>query len=192
MSNLLPLLVEQFHKKTTKTDKHMVVVSFSDKAHLFIIYFYGGFSRLRINLPTKLCRCFRQALFVSHKALSFPTNVFCFRQALVVSDNRFVGKSRVPKLDKHVTACRTCVPATCCNTTRKLVYKHTTGPIYLVPSADGHTKNIRFVLTCQFRTGFGINDVVWITASFNSCTFDEEHPITTFHVKRCTFSGKCS
>jgi hypothetical protein len=100
MSNLLPLLVEQFHKKTTKTDKHMVVILFSDKAHMFIMYFYGGFSRLRINLPTKLCRCFRQALFVSHKALSFPTNVFRFRQALVVSDNRFVGKLRVPKLDK--------------------------------------------------------------------------------------------
>jgi hypothetical protein len=68
------------------------------------------------------------------------------------------------------------------------------------PSADGHSKNICFVLTCRFRKGFGINDFMWITASckilravaYCSCTLDEEHPINTFHVKRCTFSGKCS
>jgi hypothetical protein len=46
---------------------------------MFVIYFQGGFSWLRINLPTKLG---------------------CFRQGIVVSDKRFVEKSRVLKLDK--------------------------------------------------------------------------------------------
>jgi hypothetical protein len=38
------------------------------------MYFFEGFSYLRINLPTKLCR-FRQAFVVSEKRLSFPTKL---------------------------------------------------------------------------------------------------------------------
>ena len=45
----------------------------SDKACRSVVYFYGCFFKLRIKLPTKLCR---------------------FRQGFVVSDKRFVGKSR--------------------------------------------------------------------------------------------------
>ena len=72
-------LCKRVPQKTTKTDKHMLV--FFDKARMFVIYFYRGFSRLRINLPTKLCR-FRQAFVASNKRLSFPTRLCCFRQAL--------------------------------------------------------------------------------------------------------------
>jgi hypothetical protein len=101
----------------------MCLSFFFDKARRFVIHFYEGFSWLRINFPTRLCRfrqafvgpdkrllfptsiCrFRQAFVVSDKRLSFPSSVCCFWQALVVSDKalsfsdkRFVGKSRATK-----------------------------------------------------------------------------------------------
>ena len=38
MPNLLIINVKEYHKKTTKTGKHMLVVFF-DKARMFVIYF---------------------------------------------------------------------------------------------------------------------------------------------------------
>jgi hypothetical protein len=78
MSNLRSFNVDKYYKKTTKTDKDVLVI-FPDKARRFVKYFYEGFSQLRINLPTRVCR-FRQSFVVSD---------VCF----VVSDKCFVGKS---------------------------------------------------------------------------------------------------
>jgi hypothetical protein len=43
MSNLRSFYVDKYYEKTTKTDKHVLVVFF-DKARRFVIHFYEGFS----------------------------------------------------------------------------------------------------------------------------------------------------
>jgi hypothetical protein len=100
---------------------------FSDMARMLVIYFYGGFSQLRIN--------------VSDHRLSFPTSTLsenCEFQNYII----------------HVTACRTRVPASHCKLTKKSVYTNTDRDDYLVPSADGHTDKIHFILTCRLKERF--------------------------------------
>jgi hypothetical protein len=45
-----------------------------------------------------------------------PTKPCCFQQGFVVSDKRFVGKFRVPKLDKTRDGMPHLCPATRCDT----------------------------------------------------------------------------
>jgi hypothetical protein len=78
MSNIRSFYVAKYYEKTTKSDKHVLVGFFFDKAHRFLICFCEGISQLRITLPT---------------------SVSCFRQSFVVSNKRFVEISRASKLD---------------------------------------------------------------------------------------------
>jgi hypothetical protein len=68
MSNIRSFYGYKYYEKTTKTDKHVLV--FFNKALRFVIYFYEGFSQLRIYLPTSVC-CFRQTS--CRKIASFET-----------------------------------------------------------------------------------------------------------------------
>ena len=177
----------------------MLVIFFSDKARRVVIYFYGGFSVIRINLPTKLCR-FRQGFVVSDKRLSFPTKLCRFRQALLVSDKALSFPTSAlseirefRNLITPVTARRvSCPPVTLRNDKKIRSTRTQTGTItwYHLQSVIQRT----FVSSwlADFRRVFGMNEREWITAScknlravvYCSCTWDEEHPITIFHVKR--------
>jgi hypothetical protein len=118
-------LRRRVRQKTTKTDKHKPCrfrqgFVASNKALLFPTMF-----------PTRLCR-FWQGFVISDKALLFPTRLCRFWQGFVVSDMALLLPTSALSENRelrnwiiHVTACRTCVPATHCDTTKRLVYTHT-------------------------------------------------------------------
>jgi hypothetical protein len=83
-----------------------------------------------MNLLTKLCR-FRQALVVSDKALSFLTAFVVSDKALFFPRSALLENLEFQNWIKHVTACRTCVPATRCNTTKKGLQAHKQGQFTL-------------------------------------------------------------
>ncbi len=85
--------------------------------------------------PKKRCRV-QQGFVVSDKALSFLASVCRFRQSFVDSDKRLLfptndlSESRkFRNWMKHVTACRTHVPASRCEMTKNSVYTHRQGQL---------------------------------------------------------------
>ena len=135
------------------------------------MYFFGGFSQLRINLPTRLC-CFRQAFVICGKHLLFPT---CALSEIREFRNWIT----------HVTARHTRFPASRYKMTKIGSQTHRQGQVTATIYRRSYIEH-SFVPTCQFQRVVGMNKREWITAScknlravaYCSCTWDEEHPIT--------------
>ena len=176
--------------KKTYIDKHWF---FFDKARLLLVtyFFYGGFSQLRMNLPKRLCR-FRHGIVISENALSFPTSALSeireFRNWII-----------------HVTACRPRVPAFRCERTKKnRFHKHRQGQLPGTISRRSYRQNSFCPDLLILGRVFRINKREWITCTasykilrdvaYCSCSWDEKHPITPFHVvnKRCSVLEDCS
>ena len=123
----------------------------------------------------KLCRL-RRTLLVSNKALSFPTKLCRFWENLNKNASRFFQHGTVVNIlllrrfysakdkladkalsenrelrnwIKHVEACRTCVPASRCDTTKTTVYKLTNRGN--LPYHQQTVMRRTFVLSWRFR-----------------------------------------
>ena len=149
-----------------------------------------------MSFPTSVCR-FRQSLVVSDKRLSFPTKRLSF-PTNALSENRELRNVIIVMMEF-----RPLVLASRGEMTKKSCSRHTHAGIkYLVvPLARGHTPKIHFVQTCLYQKGFWnkCTGVVYcmLKRFYEICHIVPAHGrkgahLPLFHVKRYSFSVKCS